>query len=116
MTIKTTGAEFKRFYFDKEFWPGVRSVWHDDEYITIDGEKIDGDYNLTLVSDKACMTIEGGIVIDNLFHDKEQSFESYFKKWRKKQSTAIIIVEMHKDKLEEVTIAIKQAGGKICRW
>lgn len=115
MTIKTTGAEFKRFYSDKEFWPDGHSVWHEDEYITVDGVDIDGDYDLTEVPDDSRMTIEGGAVMDERHPDKEQSFEGYFKKWRKNQSTATIIVEVPKDKLEEVTIAIKQAGGKVCK-
>lgn len=120
MAIKTIGAEFKRFYSDKEFWPEPDTksgayVWHADELITVDGEEIDWDFDLTLVPDEARMTIEGGCVTDERNPDKDQSFEGYFKKWRKKQSTATIVVEVPKDKLEEVTIAIKQAGGKVCK-
>ena len=45
MTVKTKGAEFKRFYFDPTIWPdGPDATWHEDEEVTIDGEPAeDGD-------------------------------------------------------------------------
>lgn len=33
MTVKTTGAEFKRFYNDTAFWP--EGAWHEDEEIEV---------------------------------------------------------------------------------
>ena len=39
MTVKTTGAEFKRFYADSEFWPEGAS--HEGEEILADGEEAD---------------------------------------------------------------------------
>ena len=39
MTVKTTGAEFKRFYADSEFWPEGAS--HEEEEILADGEEAD---------------------------------------------------------------------------
>lgn len=115
MAIKTTGAEFKRFYSDEEFWPEDHDVYHDDECITINGEEIDGAYDLAAVPDDSRVNIEGGCVYDGRFPEKEQSFEGYFRKWRKKQSTATLIVEASKDRIDLLVEAIKEAGGKICK-
>ena len=39
MTVKTTGAEFKRFYADSKFWP--EGAWYEEEEILADGEEAD---------------------------------------------------------------------------
>jgi len=70
MSVKMSGAEFKKFYEDDEFWP-------------------DGD--------------EG------------PSLETYFRRWRKKQTTTFLTVECDHTKLEAVKAAIKAAGGKISK-
>lgn len=115
MATKTTGAEFKRFYSDKEFWPHSNDICHDYEYITVNGEDIDGDFDLMSVQDDALMTIEGGGVYDGKHPNKEQSFEGYFKKWRKKQSNVVLVIEVSKDRLDQMAEAIKAAGGKIVK-
>lgn len=103
--IKTTGAEFKEFYNDSEFWP--ESAWHDYETITRNG-KVKDDY--IGIADSDIITIEGGAVYEV---PDEPTFEEYFKLWRKKQSTAIIVVECLKEKSETLKTAIKELGGKI---
>jgi hypothetical protein len=39
MATRTTGAEFKRFYKDRAFWPDG-GIWHDDETVTVNGEEV----------------------------------------------------------------------------
>ena len=110
MTVKTTGAEFKRFYFDDAYWPD--GTWHEDEEIEVDGLPTSEDLAIENIPDTASMRIAGGVVM-GLADDSAPSVESYFKKWRKAQSTASFVVECAKDKEGAVRAAIRAAGGRI---
>ena len=110
MTVKTTGAEFKRFYFDDAYWPD--GTWHEDEKIEVDGLPISEDLALEDVPDTASMRIAGGVVL-GLADDSEPSFESYFKKWHKAQSTVSFVVECDKNKEGAVRSAVHSAGGRV---
>lgn len=111
--IKTTGAEWKKFYSDPIFWP--EGYWHEDEEITVNGASaVDNDIDLYSVDDAAMMTISGGIVCkDKIMDYSGPSLESYFNGWRKKQDTAFISVSCPKDKVELIKKAIMNAGGSV---
>lgn len=83
MAVKTTGAEFSAFYFDKKFWPG--DTWHEDAEITIkvNGEVLDNDfdYDANEVPAYAEVVLSGGVVT-NVRMDNLGTIESYFLKWR----------------------------------
>ena len=110
MTVKTTGAEFKRFYFDDAYWPD--GTWHEDEEIEVDGLPISEDLAIEDVPDTASMRIAGGVVM-GLADGSGPSVESYFKKWRKAQSTVSLLVECDKDKEDAVRSAVRAAGGRV---
>ena len=110
MTVKTTGAEFKRFYNDNSWW--TQDMWHEDEEMTINGASRDDDVELIAIPDEAIVTISGGVVL-GLPDDEQPTFEAYFKRWRKKQSRMSIVVECDKDAVEAVRAAVKAAGGRV---
>ena len=114
MPTKTTGAEFKRFYNDDSFWPqDDGNTWHEDETITVNGvEQTDGVDTDTLPDD-AVVTIADGIVFGPKWDGNEPSFETYFKRWRKQQSTVSFLVECDASKLDALKAAIKAAGGRV---
>jgi hypothetical protein len=109
MATKTTGAEWKRFYNDNAFWP--EGHWHDDEILTVNGEEPPEDFDLGEVADTAAMTILAGSVF-NESADSYASLEGHFKKWRKLQTVASVVVEIHKGKLDELKALVKTIGGK----
>ena len=112
MTTKTTGEEFKRFYTTKELWE-ENDRYHEDEIVTVNGKEVDEyEFDYSDIPDEAIVTVHGGIVLGNGFDGDEPSFEAYFKRWKKKQSTATIIVTCHVGKVDEIKAAIKAAGGK----
>ncbi len=113
MTVKTNGAEFKRFYDDNEFWP--EGTWHEDEDITVGGEIQDGGIDTETLSDDARITIDGGCVFGPQFDENEPSLETYFRRWRKKQTTASFVVECDIAKVESVKSAVMAAGGKVSK-
>jgi hypothetical protein len=114
MTTKTTGAEIKRFYADPAFWPeDGGDTYHDDEEVRVDGVPLDPDKGIAEIPDTAVVTIAGGIVFSPKWDGNEPSFETYFKRWRKAQSTVSIIVECDVSKRDAVVAAIRAAGGKV---
>lgn len=110
MTVKTTGAEFKRFYFDEAYWPD--GTWHEDEEIKVDGLPISEDLAIEDIPDTAVMKIAGGVVL-GLTDGSDPSVKSYFKKWRKAQSTVSFVVECDKDKEGAVRSAVRAVGGRV---
>jgi hypothetical protein len=110
MATKTTGAEFKAFYSDKAWWPD--GTWHEDEEVSIDGAQVDDDTDLSSVEDGGRLVLANGYVT-NEQGDELGSFEGYFRKWRKKQTTAFLAVEVPLDKADAVKAAIIAAGGKV---
>lgn len=110
MTTKTTCAEFKLFYGDESWWP--EGTWHEDQEVCIDYVPVDNDFDLSSVPDATWMTLAGGFVT-NENGDDLGSFESYFRKWRKHQSTVFLSVEVDRDKEHAVRAAISAAGGKV---
>jgi len=108
MTVKTTGAEFKRFYADSEFWPEGAS--HEGEEILADGEEAD---TLDDIPGNAVVSITGGIVFG--IEGKEPSLESWFRAWRKKQTTTSFVVECEIVDKDEVIAAIIAAGGNVVK-
>lgn len=112
MTVKTTGAELKRFYFDNAYWP--EGAWHEDEEIEVDGSPLSEDLGIEDLPDDAVVKIAGGAVIGLPgCENGGPSFESYFKRWRKSQNTVSIVVECAKDKEAAIRAAIRAAGGRI---
>ena len=115
MTIKTTGAEFKRFYNDPEFWP--EGTWHEDEEVSVDGSGWEHEY--TEIPDSAAVTVAYGQMLSDgttpapWVGVEGPSVETHFKRWRKKQVTSYGAFECPHDKLEAVKAAIKAAGGRI---
>lgn len=108
MTVKTTGAEFKRFYNDPAFWP--EGAWHEDDDILADGEEPD---ILDEIPDNAMVSITGGVVFG--LEGEEPSLEAWFRKWRKKQTTASFVVECDVTKQADIIAMIISAGGKVVR-
>ena len=108
MTVKTTGAEFKRFYFDDAYWPD--GTWHEDDEILADGEEPG---ILDEITGNAVVSITGGIVFG--IEGKKASLESWFRAWRKKQTTTSFVVECEIVDKAEVIAAIIAARGTVVK-
>jgi len=110
MSQKTTGAEWKRYYKDQTAWP--EGWYHEDEEITING-RVDEEADLSAVSDDAVIVVSGGIIYEGDSSKEGSSLEGHFKKWKKAQTMAVLMVEVSKDKTDAVKQAIKGSGGKV---
>lgn len=110
MAVKTTGAEFKRFYADTTFWPD--QTYYDYALICVNGEDQTEGVDEAALADDDVVTIKGGYVIESPF-GRDVSLEAYFKKWLKTQTTRSFLVECDAAILDAVKAAIKAAGGKV---
>lgn len=114
MSTKTNGATFKRFYDDKTFWPqDDGNTWHEDEYVLVNDAEHEGNYET--IPDEAKVSIEGGIVFGPQWEGNEPSFETFFKRWLKLQTTTSIVIECDISKRDAVIDAVKAAGGKVLK-
>ena len=109
MTVKTTGAEFKRFYNDPAFWP--EGAWHEDDVILADGEEPE---QIDLISETAVVSISGGVVF-GVGGREPPSLESWFRKWKKIQTTMSFIVECDIADQANLISVIRSAGGKVVK-
>lgn len=109
MTIKTTGAEFKRFYNDDgAAWP--EGAWHEDEEVQVGGESWDGAFED--IPDEAIVSLCGGVVY-GVSNGADPSFETHFKRWRKAQNKVTLVVECANAVRDAVISAVKAAGGRV---
>lgn len=108
--VKVTGGEWNRFYAEAEAWPD--GAWHEDEEITIDGKALPDDFDLSAVPDAAILTLTGGVVYLKEL-EEGPSLETLFKRWRKRQTTTVLVVEVPHEAVEAVRAAIASAGGKV---
>lgn len=111
MTVKTTGAEFNRFYTDVTYW--TADIWHEDEVITINGAPRNPDESLDNLPDDAVVCIQDGFIDSSRSDWKVVSLESFFKKWRKAQTTKTVVVSCTPENYAEVVAAIEKAGGRV---
>lgn len=109
MAKKTTGAEWKRFYNDDEFWPG--DTYHDDTLVEVNG-KIDEDADLGAVQDSDIIVIREGYVF-SANGEGIRSLASHFSRWQKQQSTARVVVEVPKDQLDALKAQLASFGAKV---
>lgn len=116
MSIKLSGAEFKRFYSDRAIWgdEGSDTYVDDDAYI-IDGlprSAEDEDFNPEDIADAAVVEVTTGY----LAHAPKGIPDDYvaaIRKWLRQQKARSILVEIDASKLDALKAAIKAAGGKV---
>lgn len=109
MAVKMTGAEFKEFYSDEEFWP--EDSWHEDAYMSVDGIEFPDGIDVDELSDTSVVELSGGFVVG--LKGEEPALDTYFRRWRKKQNTTTFVVKCDKSIVDAVKSAIKHAGGKV---
>lgn len=105
--MKTTGALWKEFYNDEAFWEGY---YHDDTLILFDGVEVE-DYEDP--APDAVVTIDYGFVYKNNedFFAHDLSLETFFKRWKKKQTTRTVAVTINKDDFDKVLEVIRNIPG-----
>jgi hypothetical protein len=111
MVVKTTGLEFKRFYFDEAYWKDIDYV--DDDLIMVDGVEWDPDREKEDIPNESKVVIEGGYLVDHSGERLSESFEAFFKKWKKLSNRKILIVSIPKDRESRLKELLKEVGGKI---
>lgn len=111
MAVRTTGAEFKRFYDDSAAWPDDET-YHDDATLSVNGEEQPDGIDLAKLADTDDVKIDGGVVIGPSIKG-EPSLETHFKRWKKKQSTRLLLVECDAAAFDAVKAALQAAGGRV---
>jgi hypothetical protein len=106
--MKTTGALWKEFYNDEAFWEGY---YHDDTLIFFDDVEVE-EYEDLLPG--SVVRIESGYVYKNdgdSFTSHDLSLETFFKRWKKKQTTRTMVVTVDKDDFAKVFETISNIPG-----
>lgn len=106
--MKTTGALWKEFYNDEAFWEGY---YHDDILIFFDDVEVE-EYEDPLPG--SVVRIESGYVYKSdgdSFTSHDLSLETFFKRWKKKQTTRTIVVTVDKDDFAKVFETISNIPG-----
>ena len=105
--IKTTGAEFKRFYAD---WP--EDVVLDGESIEVNGVEFDIDLTHEL-ADTVVVRIHDGFLTDDDMTADFGSLAALFRQWRKQQTITTLVCEVPKEREAEIRTWLRQHGVKL---
>ena len=116
--MKCSGKELKDFENDVTYFhPGSaerEATYMDDVLIEVNGVEVE-DFDIQQLNDTDKIEIIAGGVLYCTKGQEDQSLESYFRRWKKEQTTVTIIVECDKSKHDAVVAAIKAAGGKVTK-
>lgn len=110
--IKTTGAQFKAFYSDENFWP--EGAYYEYETVVVDGKVNGEDISIDYedIADEAVVKVIGGAVFSEDGSDIA-TFKKFFNDWLKKQESEIILVQVSKAELENLKSYLKTIKAKI---
>ncbi|WOF81592.1 hypothetical protein P5704_027220 (plasmid) [Pseudomonas sp. FeN3W] len=106
-------------YNDDAFWNKSgdnkgEDIWHEELLLEVNGVEQSEDFSISEdLKDEDQVKIVDGLVMSNGKEFAERSFESFFKAWRKQQSTVYLAVSVPRDKQEAVRAAILAAGGSV---
>lgn len=103
---KATGRDLNEFY--NSGFPANSFHEHDCDWLD-SGFKGD---NLALDEEKKFELGDLGFIVDE-DTSREISFQSAFRKWLKSKTTATILIEVEKSRLDEVKTQLKSLGLKL---
>lgn len=108
MTVRLSGAEFKRFYADPAVWGA--NTYQDDALIRVDGvNALDAEINLSEVADAALVEIETGEVVNGLPGVPEDLVDAV-DWWRARQTTVQYLVPVPQEQVEAFQAALRVLG------
>ncbi len=109
--IKTTGAEFKAFYTsDWDAFLNKNGCWVSDDTVVINNDSYCGD--VELIPDDTTVRIETGVIMDN-GNNEICDYQAFFRKWKKAQTTTMLVVQVPNDYVPFLKDAIKNWKGKV---
>lgn len=109
MGVKLTGSEFNEFMKDDSVW--LKDYWYEDVYALVNGEPDELEAELP---DDAKVVLEGGCFYTGQeINSTHFDFEQIVRKWLKARVTAVLVVEVPKDKLDEAKALFKSKGYKV---
>jgi hypothetical protein len=109
--VKVLGRDFKRFWADPVVWgrADVRdSTYVDELLLKVDGEAFDGE--VEDVADRSQVEIEAGYLVNPQPKCPEE-LDKALRWWFKQQANVSVLVEIGKDKLDELDAWLKSVGG-----
>lgn len=109
---KMTGFEYKAFI--KSDWDtllGLTGAYMDGQEITVNGgDEPEGHES---IADDAKVIIHCGAICAS--EDIDMSLETAFSRWKKAQTSTVLMVEIPNDAVEKFTKAVKDMKGKVLK-
>lgn len=115
MSVKLTGAQWKTFYADKNWWP--ESKFHDDEIIHLNGADsrvpIETPENVT--DSDVVLVVYGSVMkrVGPLGATYCSDLPEYVQKWLNNQTHTDLVVQCPNDLVDQVMAAIEAAGASV---
>lgn len=112
--MKLTGADWKAFYGDPDYWPEDGSRYHDDVLVLVNGEVNEDALRAPEnIGGTDIVSIQSGDVFNTDTGQRICSLESHFKRWKRAQSNVALLVHCDPENAEAIMAAVKAAGGKV---
>jgi hypothetical protein len=111
MSVKLTGQEYIDFLDDTSYWE--EGIWVDEVVIEVDGVEYEGTEET--ISPTSIVKVIGGYVVcedGNKKYD-DLTYETFIKRWLKLQTTQSLVINVPKNKLDEILAYLKLQKCKI---
>lgn len=106
-----SGAQYKAFMNDQNFWPEDLTV--DDVLLVIDGVNYgeDRDLELDMIADSASIVIESGEVLRD--GTRIHNLDDYFYSWEQELDSEILVIRIPKSATQEIRSKLMSMGVEI---
>jgi hypothetical protein len=109
MTVKLSGAEFRRFFDDPAVWG--RETYYEDAVLRVNGRDVDSwpDFDHQKVADCDVVTFQGGFLA-NAPQGVPEALEACVRWWVRRQNLRQLVIEVPAHKLPAVREALAALG------
>lgn len=107
--MKVKGAEWNAFYNDDDYWK--QGIWYDCLVLVVNGEEVEEGHEH--VEPTATVEFDSGVVYFDDNQTKSESFDTFFKKWRKQVKMKTVGVGIPRELFDEICEQLKARGCKI---
>lgn len=115
MKVKTTGKVLKAWFADDSEWPP--GLWFEEEVVTRNGVEVEDFFDFAhMASDDDIVCVEDGQVFmdhGDYRGSRLGSVAGKLKAWIKRQNVATVLIEINKDRLDDLRAAVEAVGGKV---
>lgn len=109
MAKKISGADFKAFHSDDDFWP--EGAWCDGDLFSVNGKEVDDLDALSLKDDDQVQILSGYVLTEG--GEEIATLPAFYARWSRSRTHCRVVVEVPRSSRDEFEKLVAKMGGKV---